>query len=50
MQAVMVWPLLLEHGRRPTRISTKALRVDFKKRYEAKVKEASRRMFHPTKS
>ena len=50
MQTVIVWPLLLEHERRPTRISTKALRVDIKKRYEAKVKEASRGMFHPKRS
>ena len=42
MQVVMGWPLLLEHGRRPTGISTKAPCVDLKN-YEAKLKEGSRK-------
>ena len=44
------WPLLLEHGRRPTRISTKAPCVDLKNVTELNSKKQAARMYHPKRS
>ena len=50
MQAVMGWLLLLEHGRRPTRISTKALCMDLKNVTKLNSKKQDARMYYPKRS
>ena len=50
MQAVMGWPLLLEHEIRPTRISTKAPCVDLKNVTKLNSKKEAARMHHPKRS
>ena len=50
MQVAMGWPLLLEHGRRPTGISTKAPCVDLKNFTKLNSKKEAARMYRPKRS